>query len=326
MPPVGHIRNQGACTVRQLRDADAQHPARTGGSLSQSEVHPRHRRRAHDPASGFRLPHLPPAGSLPRRSLQARAADGGEPLRSRTGQRRRLAQRGGQVYRIRRREDGHDLDGQGRQPDQHHGLYETSGRDLRAVARPGRRGRQGEGQDEVRHHTLRQCAGFERFGDPALPRADCQGRPGYGDTPRYHALLHDDSGGLSSGDGGRHHVDGHPDLCLRHGAVGKDRPPGQAYDRTGRSGGRQGHQDRIHGIAPGRETLRRGAVEYGEHASDVARPHPHCQSPRVRLYRCPQGRTGVGEALTGRRHSGHGSPDEEGCPRVQIQELAVRDL
>lgn len=35
--------------------------------------------------------------------------------------------------------------------------------------------------------------------------------------PRHHALLHDDSGGLPSGDGGRHDVDGHPDLCLRHG-------------------------------------------------------------------------------------------------------------
>lgn len=121
------------------------------------------------------------------------------------------------MYRIRRREDGHDLDGQGRQPDQHHGLYETSGRDLRAVARSGHRSRQGEGQDEVHHDAFRQRAGFERFGDPALPRADRQGWPGYGDTPRHHALLHDDPGGLPPGDGGRHDVDGHPDLCLRHG-------------------------------------------------------------------------------------------------------------
>ena len=90
-------------------------------------------------------------------------------------------------------------------------------RDLRAVARSGHRGRQGEGQDEVRHYAFRQRAGFERLGDPALPRADSQGRSGYGYAPRHHALLHDDSGGLSSGNGGCHDVYGHPDLCLRHG-------------------------------------------------------------------------------------------------------------
>lgn len=91
MPPAGDVRSQGTRAVRQLRDADAQHPPRVGGSLPQSEVHPRNRRCAHDPASGLRLPHLPSAGGLPRGSLQARAADGGEPLRSRAGQRRRFA-------------------------------------------------------------------------------------------------------------------------------------------------------------------------------------------------------------------------------------------
>ena len=91
MPATCHVRNQGARAVRQRRDPDAQHPPRAGGSLPQSEVHPRNRRRAHDSASGLRLPHLPSAGRLPRRRLQARAADGGESLRSRAGQRRRLA-------------------------------------------------------------------------------------------------------------------------------------------------------------------------------------------------------------------------------------------
>lgn len=185
------------------------------------------------------------------------------------------------MYRIRRREDGHDLDGQGRQPDQHHGLYEASGRDLRAVARPGHRSRQGEGQDEVRHDAFRQRAGFERFSDSPLPRTDRQGRPGNGYASRHYTFLHDDPRSLPAGDGGGHDVDGHPDLCLRHGSVGEDRPPGQAHDRVGRSGGRQGHQDRIHGTSPGREALRRGALEHGEYASDVARPHPYRQGSRI---------------------------------------------
>lgn len=191
-------------------------------------------------------------------------------MRSGAGQRGRLAQRGGQVHRVRRREDGHDLDRQGRQSDQHHGLHEAAGRDLCPVARTGHRGGQDEGTDEVRDDAFRQRAGLERFGDPAFPRADCQRRSGNGDASRHHAFLHDDSGGVPSGDGGRDDDHGYADLRIRHGQVGQDRRPGPPHDRAGRSGGGQGHQDRIYGTASGREALRGGALQYGEHAADVA--------------------------------------------------------
>ena len=55
-------------------------------------------------------------------------------MRGGAGKCRRDAQRGGQVHRIRRGEDGHDLDGQGREPDERDGLHQTPGGNLCAVA------------------------------------------------------------------------------------------------------------------------------------------------------------------------------------------------
>ena len=91
--------------------ADARDTPRNGGSFSRSEIRPRDRRRADSETAGLRLPYLSAPGGIPCRGLQARAAHGGESLRSGAGQRRRIAQRGGPLYSLRRGEDGDDFDG-----------------------------------------------------------------------------------------------------------------------------------------------------------------------------------------------------------------------
>lgn len=123
VPPIGDVRHPAADPVRQRRDADARDTPRNGGSFSRSEIRPRDRRRADSETAGFRLPYLSAPGGIPCRGLQARAAHGGESLRSGAGQRRRIAQRGGPLHSLRRGEDGNDFDGQGRESDQRHGLY-----------------------------------------------------------------------------------------------------------------------------------------------------------------------------------------------------------
>ena len=111
VPPIGDVRHPAADPVRQRRDADARDTPRNGGSFSRSEIRPRDRRRADSETAGLRLPYLSAPGGIPCRGLQARAAHGGESLRSGAGQRRRIAQRGGPLYSLRRGEDGDDFDG-----------------------------------------------------------------------------------------------------------------------------------------------------------------------------------------------------------------------
>ena len=240
--------------------------------------------------SRFRLPHLSPAGGLPRRSLQACAADGGKSVRGGAGECRRFAQRSRQVSGIRRREDGDDFDRQGCESDKHHGLHQASGGDLRAVAGSCRRAGQDKGTDEIRNHALRQRSRLERIRNPSFPRTDCKGRSRNGYPPRHHPFLHDHSRSLPSGDGGCDDVHRHADIRVRHGRIGEDCASGETHDRTRRLRTRQGHQNRVYGSATGRETLRGGAFEYGEHPADLARPHPHRQGARVRLRRRPSRR------------------------------------
>lgn len=100
-----------------------------------------------------------PPGGISRCGLQACSADGRESMRGGVGERGGNAQRGGQMHWVRRGEDGDDLDGQGREPDERDGLHEASGGDLCAVVGTGRWTEQDSGKDEIRDDALRKCAG-----------------------------------------------------------------------------------------------------------------------------------------------------------------------
>ena len=141
-------------------------------------------------------------------------------MRGGAGECRRDAQRGGQVHRIRRGEDGDDLDGQGCEPHERDGLHETPCGNLCAVAGSVDRAGPHAGEDAFRHHALRECAGLERFGHSPLQGPDLQGRSGDCHASGHYALLYDDPRGVPSGHGGRHDVDGQSDLRLRHGRIG----------------------------------------------------------------------------------------------------------
>lgn len=166
---------------------------------------------------GFRLPHVPSPGRIPRRRLQTRPPDGGKSLRSGAGQCHRHTQRRSEMPGIQRRKDGDDLDRQSRESHQYHGLYQTPGRNLRTVARAGHRTGYDRGGHEVRNHPFRKRPRLERLGNSAFPRADRQGRTGNGHPSGHHPFLHDHSRGLPVGHGGRNDLHRQSDLRFRYG-------------------------------------------------------------------------------------------------------------
>ena len=245
-------------------------------------------------------------------------------MRGGIGERRRFAQRRGQVHRIRRGAHGDDLDGQGGKPDEHHGLHEAAGGDLRAVAGAGRGGRKGAGQDTLRHDALRERARIERQRDTALQGADRARRAGDGDASRDYALLHDHTRGVPAGHGGRDHLGGQRDLRLRHGRAGEDRASGGDDDTAVQPRSGQGHQDRIHGAASGREALRGGAGERGEHPADVARSHTHRQGTGIRIRQRQGRRQRTRSPLPRGEHSRYGASDEAHRSRICSGESEIQ--
>lgn len=169
--PAGDVRGERTDFVRQWGDADAQPASGVGGTLSETAFRAGYRGYSHRAAPGLRVPDLPSAGGISRCGLQACSADGRESMRGGVGERGGNAQRGGQMHWVRRGEDGDDLDGQGREPDERDGLHEASGGDLCAVVGTGRWTEQDSGKDEIRDDALRKCAGLERKRYSPLPGA-----------------------------------------------------------------------------------------------------------------------------------------------------------
>ena len=117
-------------------------------------------------------------GGLPRRRLQARAADGGEPGRGGAQQRRGHAHRGRGRRRGRRGALRARLHRQGGQPRHGDGRLEGAGR----VGRGGRaEPLQGHA---LRGRALRQRARLLGLGGADLPAPDRAGRPGHGHRRR----------------------------------------------------------------------------------------------------------------------------------------------
>ena len=159
-------------------------------------------------------------GGLPRRRLQARAADGGEPGRGGAQQRRRHPHRGRRRRRGRRGAVRARVDRQGGQPRHRDGRVE-------GARRMGRRG----GAEPLEGHPLRVGAVRQRarlvgLGRADLPPPDRQGRPGDGDRLAHDALLHDDPRGGAADHPLRRAVDGRRGVRARDGRPGQDRRPG----------------------------------------------------------------------------------------------------
>ena len=139
-----------------------------------------------------------PQRRLPRRGVQARAADGGrERLGGAAEQHARHLARGAGGGGGRRRALRADLDRQGGEPDQRDGRHQARRRDGAVAA-----GDAGP-RDALRRGALRQRARLERQRDPEVHRADRPRRAGDGDAPRHHALLHDHPRGGAPGAAGR---------------------------------------------------------------------------------------------------------------------------
>ena len=90
--------------------------------------------------------------------------------------------------------------------------------------------------------------------------------------------------------------------------------------------GRSGHPDRLHGTASGRETLRRGAEQYGKYPADRTREDPHRQGARIRLRGGVPRRRGAGTAGARVRYSERRAADETHRSGVSFAELPLRDI
>ena len=287
--PGGHLQALGADTGRSGRDAYARraplHDEPPQGP--EGVVHRRlHHQRVADGADLCR----PQAGvCLPRRGLQARADDGGQPRHGHTEQRLRHTRHRRPGRQIPDAQVCDDLHRQGRQSHQRHGLQQAHLRDLLPVAQQSHPGRRGKGRDAVCHHPLRQRARLQRIGHPALQRADQEGRPRHRHPQGHHPLLHAHPRGLPPGAGGWHDGPRRRDLRLRHGRSCPHRRPGSAHDRTL---GSQKRQDRIHGSARRRETLRGSAQRRGADQADRPPEDQGGCRPRILLQAGAQERNG----------------------------------
>ena len=120
---------------------------------------------------------------------------------------------------------GHDLDRQGRESHERHGLLQAAGRAI--CAGPLRRF-----PVPLRHRALRQRAGFVGQRRADLSRADRPRRAGDRDASRHHALLHAHSRSGAARDPGRRDGAGRRNLRPRHGRAGPHSRPGPRHDPT----------------------------------------------------------------------------------------------
>jgi hypothetical protein len=175
-------RSFGACAVRDR--AGARGRARLPGCPAGA----RGREEPGQDASGLRG--LPSLRRLPRRGLQARAADRVESRGGRAQQHPRHAHGRRDRGRVRRRPLRSHLDRQGRQPEDGDGAVQGSVRVDRRGVRASRRC-----LDPLRRSPFRQRARVIRLGDPDLPAPDREGRAADADASGDDALLHDDPRG-----------------------------------------------------------------------------------------------------------------------------------
>ena len=190
-------------------------------------------------------------GRLPRRGLQARAADGGEPGRGGAQQRGGHPHRGRGGGRGRRGALRARLDRQGGEPGHRDGRLE------------GARGVGGGGGAEpleghaLRVGALRQRARLVGLGGADLPPPDRAGRAGHRHRREDDPLLHDDPrGGAADHPLGRARH-GRRGVRARDGRPGEDRRAGPQHDPPGRPGAGGGHRrSRSSAGAPARRSTR----------------------------------------------------------------------
>ena len=237
-------------------------------------------------------------GRLPRRRLQARAADGGQPAGGRAQQRDRDPRHRRDGRRGRRRAIRAGLDRQGRQPADGDGRLEGDGRVdhcRRRAAPPAH---------QVHQRAVRQRAGVLGQRGPDLPLADRARRAGDRHPPGDVALLHDDPRGGAAGHPGRRPGRGvRRGVRARDGRAGEDRRPRPEHDHAGGAGARYRHRDRVHRAATGREAprgavqRRRGIAADRSRSDRSRRPAP---APQPRLGRANR-RRARGDGRLGRR-------------------------
>ena len=119
--------------------------------------------------------------------------------------------------------------------------------------------------------------GSQRQRDPEVQGADRARRPGDGDAPGHHSLLHDHPRGGAAGAAGRGHRRERPGAGAGHGRAGEDRRPGARPDPPGRAcAGRD--RDRVLRPAAGREAVRGAA---GRRRRDAATAVPRLRIARL---------------------------------------------
>ena len=200
---------------------------------------------------------LPARGRVPRRGLQARLADRGQPARGGAQQRDRHA-----VCAPRRPPRGvrrfvlvstdkavNPATALGASKAMAEWIVEALG-----PAPPGHR---------LLLRAVRKRARLERERRAALPPPDRAGRAGDGHPSRHGALLHDDSGGRAADHPGRQPRPGRRDVRARDGRAGQDHRPGAQHDPALGPGGGRDIAIEIVGPAARREAAR-GAVPRDE--------------------------------------------------------------
>ena len=198
------------------------------------------------------LRQVPPGRRLPRRRVQARGDDGGEPARGRAQQHARHPRRRGRRRRVRREAIRARLDGQGRQPEDRHGPVEGARRVDRRDVGPSRRR-----DDAVRGGSLRKRPRLVRLGRADLPPADRPRGACDGDAPRDDAVLHDDPRGGAVDRPGRRDRRPRAGVRPRHGRAGSHRRPrGEDDPPVGQGAGTGDRRSSTSGRRPARSSTR----------------------------------------------------------------------
>ena len=178
---------------------------------------------------------------VPRRRLQARAADGVQPARGGAQQRDRNAGHGRDGRRGRHGAVRARLDRQGRQPSHCHGRLQGDGR-----VGDRRRGSPSF-DDSLPHGPVRQRPRVVGERRPDLPRPDRARGPGDRDRSRDDPLLHDDSRvGPARDPGGRSRRTVGRRVRARDGRARADHRPCPQHDQARGLRARAGHGDRDH--------------------------------------------------------------------------------
>ena len=249
LPPDPALRAGAARGVGDARARPLHHRTGVRRPERRDAARLRDRRRPHEAAHRRGDRGAPAVGDLPRRGVQARAADGGRERVGGGAQQcaRHLARRG-RGSPARRGEARAHLDRQGGQPDQRHGRLEAA----RRAALPAALRR----ADPVRVGAVRQRARVHRQRHSEVPQADRRRRAGDGDASRDPALLHVDPRGRAAGAAGGADGPRRRDLRARHGRAGEDRRSRARADPPLRAL-RERRADRVHRPTAGREALSR---------------------------------------------------------------------